>query len=208
MAFDSLTYGIWGISFVLTLAGIKYITQPQFRLIRWMLAFCALRDVVLFIVHRNTQAYWDIGWYSKQIELIWLAFIAGSLASASAGRFERPFRIPAFGVAVLSLLNSPYRATGAAMEDYHWHCQIIILATVLIGCLFSIERKNLEIAGSVALLGASGLVSAVSYVTGNYSPRVAASIWAVGLFVLLAAAKESTVSSCTPRSHCATSSGG
>lgn len=204
MAFDSITYSLWAVFVVLELAGVRYITNPQLRTIRWFLAFCALRDVLLFAVHRNMQAYWDLGWTSKQVELVWLALIGGHLASLSAGRFERPFRIPAFGVAVLSVFNLPYYSTPALMHDYQWHAQIIILGTVLIGCVLSIERRHLEIAAAMAILALSGIVSAVSFLQGNFSPRTASAVWVAGLCILVVAAKGSAVPAYTRQSPRAT----
>lgn len=212
MVFSSSVYVLWAVLFVLELAGIKYITQPQFRIIRWLLAFCALRDMLLLAIHSNTQAYWDAGWLTKEVEMIWLALVAGKLLSLASGRFFWPAKVPGIGIALLCLYRMvrqswPFLATPQQMQNLQWHCQVLILGTLLIGCLLSIERKHLELAGSVAILALSGLVSAVSFGTGNYAPQTATATWAIGLFVLLAAVKGMSGSCGTPQSRCATSTG-
>jgi hypothetical protein len=186
---ESSVYVIWNVFFFLELLGVKLIVQPEFRTVRFFLAFCALRDVVLFTVGGHTQAYWDIGWTSKQIEMVWLAWIAGHISSLSAGRFEWPMRVPSIGVAALSILNLPFWAAPEQMHTYQWHCQIIIIGTVLIGCVLTVERRHLRIAASVAILAASGLVSAATFLAGHYAPTVATLTWIIGLSALLAALK-------------------
>jgi hypothetical protein len=186
---ESSIYVIWNVFFFLELLGVKYIVQPEFRTVRFFLAFCALRDVLLFTVGGHTQAYWDIGWTAKQIEMVWLAWIAGYISSLSAGKYEWPMRVPSIGVAVMSLMNLPFYQTAEQMHTYQWHCQLIIIGTVLIGCLLTIERRHLQIAASVGILAGSGLLSAVTFVTGHYSPLSATLLWIVGLSALLAALK-------------------
>lgn len=200
MELNSFGYVIWNVFLFLELLGVKRITQPKFRTIRWFLGFCALRDISLFIIDGHRQLYWDVGWTSKQIEMIWLAWIAGYIASIDSGKYEWPMRIPALGVAVISLLNLPFYATAEQMQQYQYHAQLIIILTILVACLLTIRENQIQLAGAVAALAGSGLVSALMFLAGRYSPTVASLIWIAGLLLMLTALKGTSVPFCIPES--------
>lgn len=196
MALNSFDYVIWNVFLFLELLGVKRITQPKFRTIRWFLGFCALRDISLFIIDGHRQLYWDVGWASKQIEMVWLAWIAGYVASLNSGKYEWPMRIPALGVTIISLFNLPFYATAERMQEYQLHAQLIVIVTVLIACLLTIRHADLQLAAGVAVLAGSGLISAVTFAAGKFSPTVASLIWIAGLLVTLTALKGTSVPSC------------
>lgn len=199
MELNSFGYVIWNVFLFLELLGVKRITQPKFRTIRWFLGFCALRDISLFIIDGHRQLYWDVGWASKQIEMIWLAWIAGYIASLDSPKYEWPMRIPALGVAIISLSNLPFYATAERMQEYQFHAQLIVIVTVLIACLLTIRRAQFSLAGGVAALAGSGLVSAVMFAAGNSSSMVASLIWIGGLILTLTALKANPACPCISR---------
>lgn len=192
MEIQASLFSVWNVFFFLELYGAVRITNPQYRSIRLFLGFCALRSAILFALSGDIQAYWDLGWFTKEIEMVWLALIAGQVVSFVNPRFRLPMRLPAFGIATLSFhylwaKGWPFRATPLEMQTLQQSCQLLILATVVIGCGLVLQTVNLRLAASVATLAASGLVSAQSFLAGNFHPTAATAIWILGLLLLLTA---------------------
>jgi len=190
MILDSSYYTIWAVFTFLEAFGIAYIRNPELKPIRLFLVFSVLRHAILLVEAHSVQAYWDIGWTTKEIELIWLALIAGSLIQRG-----RAWRLPAFSIAMVCFdalwrMGWPYWTADASnLHQLQRTSCIIILGTLLIGAIFVLERKQLPLAGAVALLAGADMVSAQSYLVGYFAPKVASVVWVVGLCTLVAAAK-------------------
>lgn len=190
MNLDSSSYTIWAVFTFLEAFGIAYIRNPELKPIRLFLVFSVLRHAILLMESHSVQAYWDIGWTCKEIELVWLAGIAGRIIQPG-----RAWRLPAFTVAVVcfdALWRNgwPYWAVNTA--DLHYlqrTCSIVILGTLLIGAILILERKQLPLAGAVAILVSADMISAQSYLAGSFSPKVASVVWATGLCILAVASK-------------------
>lgn len=197
MTIDSSYFAVWTVFTFLEAFGIAYIRNPELKPIRLFLVFCVLRDTILLLVAHSVQAYWDIGWTGKEIELVWLAGIAGSIIQPG-----RAWRLPAFTIAAMCFdafwrNGWPYWAVNIEDAQYltmHMHeiqrtaCGII-LGTLLIGAALILKRKQLPLAAAVAILTACDILSAQSYLSGQFAPKVASAVWVVGLGTLLVASK-------------------
>lgn len=194
MEIQASLFSIWNVFFFLELYGALRITNPKYRSIRLFLAFCALRSAILFILLDDKQAYWDFGWATKEIEMIWLALIASKVAGWTDERFEKPMRLPAFGIAAFAFHNLwtkgwPFYSEGVQMQIFQKDAQMLILVTVLVGCFLLLRTIDLRLTAAVATLAASGLISAQSFLAGHFLPNVATAVWIAGLGALLIALK-------------------
>lgn len=189
MAFEASDYTIWMVFILLETLAFRFCVQPELKPIRYFMGLCLIRDFILLAWSCHLKDFWLGYWIGQAIELTALALIAGYMIGPSRG-----WRISGFAVAALSAhyaYAKHWPVTALPEEIFHFerNCSLIILATLLIGAVFTFGRKQLPLAGAVATLALADMVSAQSFLLGNYSPRTASVVWAVGLGILVAAAK-------------------
>lgn len=194
MTIDSSYFAIWAIFTFLETFGIVYIKNPELKSIRPFLVFCVLRDTILLLAAHSVQTYWDIGWTCKEIELVWLAWIAGSIIQPG-----RAWRLPAFAIAAMCFdafwrngwpywSESPLTLTADLHQIQRTSC-VIILGTLVIGAALILQKKQLPLVAAVAILTACDMLSAQSYLSGYFAPKVASVVWVGGLGILVAVSK-------------------
>lgn len=185
----SYVYGLWAVFIFLESFAVSSLRGKGLEPVRWFMIFCIFRDLLL-LASASTQWYWDVGWVGKEIELIFLAGISGFMVKPG-----RAWRLPAATLTALFALllvtkGWPFMIIDPA--DLHvlqrMAC-VIILGTILIGAFLIPTTKRLLLSAALVFLVGSDIVSAQSYLAGNFSPRLAAAIWVFGLCILAVALK-------------------
>lgn len=188
MAFEASDYTIWMVFILLETLALRFCSHPELKPIRYFMGLCLIRDFILLAWSCHLKDFWLGYWIGQGIELTALALIAGYMIGPS-----RAWRISGFAIAALSAhyACAGWPITCKPEEIFHFerNCSLIILATLLIGAVFTFEKKQLPLAGAMAILALADMVSAQSFLLGNYAPRTASAVWISALGILVAVAR-------------------
>jgi len=187
MVFQASDYVIWMVFVLLETLAFRFATKPEHRPFRAFMGLCLIRDFILLTWSCHLKYYWAICWIGLEIEWVIMALVVGGMIGKG-----RPWRVPAFTIAIMAAhyaLTDKWPILARPEEIFHFErtCCLIIIGTLLIGAVFTFEKHQLPLAGSMAILAGSDIASAQSYLSGNYSPMTASVVWALGLGILVAA---------------------
>lgn len=186
MVFQASDYVIWMVFILLETLALRFANKPEHRPFRAFMALCLIRDFILLIWSCHLKYYWAICWIGLEIELVAMALLAGALIGKG-----RSWRLPAFTIAALVAhyaFTAKWPIFALPEEIFHFerNCCLIILGTLLVGA-FIVEKAQLPLVVAVAILAVSDMISAQTFLLGNYSPMMASVVWAIGLGTLVAA---------------------
>jgi hypothetical protein len=188
MTFTGPLVFIFILTTVLELLCFLFIKQ---KTLRYLMLFCAVRNVICFSLQYSKIWYWDTYWTGHEIVLCWMAWIAGEFCAVR--RFVRI--IPFITVAVMSLFNLSWRTMPAAMYEYAWHASTIITGTCVIALLLRVVIPQYRrLAAGFALLAGSSLASSLWWFHSGSRPVPETFLWCVCLIALLAAVEGSPLS--------------
>lgn len=185
MIFQASDYVIWMVFILLETLAFRFASKPEHRPFRAFMGLCLIRDFILLTWSCHLKYYWASSWIGLELEWIAMALLAGGMIGKG-----RPWRLPAVTIAAMVLhyaWNNRWPIGAKPEEIFHFerNACIIILSTLLVGAIFTFEKHQLRLAGSMAVLAGSDMLSAQSYLLGNYSPMLASVVWIAGLGILV-----------------------